>query len=77
MTDFRFVVLLVSEVKERGHARRRLKHDIAAVAAVPAIRPAAGHELFAPKTACAVAASAGCDTDTDFIDKHRRTGLEG
>jgi hypothetical protein len=77
MTDFRFVVLLVSEVKERGHARRRLKHDIAAVAAVPAIRPAAGHELFAPKTACTVAASAGCDTDTDFIDKHRRTGLVG
>jgi hypothetical protein len=73
MTDFRFVVLLVPEVKERGHARRSFKHDTAAVAAVPAIRPATGHELFAPKTACAVAASTGCDMDTDFIDKHRCT----
>jgi hypothetical protein len=72
-TDFCFVVFLVSEVKERGHARRRFKHDIAAMAAVPAVRPAARHELFAPKTACAVAPSACCDTDTDFIDKHRRT----
>ena len=72
-TDFCFVMFLVPEVEERGHARRRFKYDIAAVAAISAIRPAARHELFAPKTACAVAPSAGCDTDTDFIDEHRHT----
>jgi hypothetical protein len=72
-TDFCFVVFLIPEVEERGHARRRFKHDIAAVAAVATVRPAARHELFAPKTACAVAAAAGFDMDTDFIDKHRRT----
>ena len=71
--DFCFVVFLVPEVEERSHARRRFKHDIATVAAVTAVGPAAGHELFAPKTACAIAASAGFDMDTDFIDKHRRT----
>jgi hypothetical protein len=68
-------VFLVPEVEERGHARRRFKHDIAAVATVATVWPAARHEFFAPKTACAVAAAAGCDTDTDFIDKHRRTVL--
>jgi hypothetical protein len=50
-TDFCFVVFLVPEVEERGHARRCFKHDITAVASVAAVRPAAGHELFASKTA--------------------------
>jgi hypothetical protein len=72
-TDFRFVVFLVAEVEERRHARRRFKHDIAAVAAIATVRSAARHEFFASKTACAVAAVAGFDMDTDFIDKHRRT----
>jgi hypothetical protein len=72
-TDFCFVMFLVPEVEERGHTRRRFKHDITAVAAVATVRPAARHEFFAPKTACAVAAAAGFDMDTDFIDKHRRT----
>ena len=72
-TDFRFVVFLVPEVEERGHARRRFKYDIAAVAAVATVRSAARHEFFASKTAGAVAAAAGFDMDTDFIDKHRRT----
>jgi hypothetical protein len=72
-TDFRFVVFLVAEVEERGHARRCFKDDIAAVAAIATIRPAARHEFFAPKTARAVAAAAGSDLNTDFVDKHRRT----
>jgi hypothetical protein len=72
-TGFGFVVSLVPEVEERGHARRRFKHDTAAVAAIATVRPAAWHEFFAPKTACAVATAAGFDMDTDFIDKHRRT----
>jgi len=54
----------------RGDA---FKYDTSAVAAVATVRPAARHELFAPKAACAVAAAAGFDMDTDFIDKHRRT----
>ena len=70
-----FVVLLIPEVEECGHARRRFKYDIAAVAAIAPVRPAARHEFLAPKAACAVAAAAGCDTDTDFIDKHRSTVL--
>ena len=70
---FCFVVFLVTEVEERGHARRRFKYDIAAVAAVATVRPAARDEFFAPKAACTVAAAAGFDMDTDFIDKHRRT----
>jgi hypothetical protein len=72
-TDFCFIVFLVAEVEERGHARRRFKHDIAAVPAVATVRPATRHEFFATKTAGAVAAAAGFDMDTDFIDKHRRT----
>jgi hypothetical protein len=69
-TDFCFVVFLVPEVEERGHARRRFKHNTAAVAAIATVRSAARHEFFASKTACAVAAAAGFDMDTDFIDKH-------
>jgi hypothetical protein len=72
-TDFRLVVFLVAEVEERGHARRCFKYDIAAVAAIAAVRSATRYELFASKTARAVAAAAGCDMDTDFIDKHRCT----
>ena len=72
-TDFCFIVFLVPEVEERGHARRRFKHDVASVAAIATVRPTARHEFFTPKTAGAVAAAAGCDMDTDFIDKHRRT----
>jgi hypothetical protein len=72
-TDFCFIVFLVPEVEERSHARRCFKYDIAAVASVATVRPAARHEFFSPKTACAVAAAAGCDMDTNFIDKHRRT----
>ena len=68
-----FVVVLVPEVEERGHARRHFKHDIAAVAAVATVRPTARHEFFASKAACAVAAAAGFDMDTNFIDKHRQT----
>jgi hypothetical protein len=72
-TDFCFIVFLIPEVEKRGHARRRFKHDIAAVSAVAAVRPSARDEFFAPKTACAVAAASGFDMDTDFIDKHRYT----
>ena len=72
-TDFRFVVFLVAEVEERRHARRRFKHDIAAVAAIATVRSATRDEFFASKTACAVSAASGFDMDTDFIDKHRRT----
>ena len=50
-TDFCFVVFLVSEVEERGHARRRFKYNIAAVPAIATVRPATRHEFFAPKTA--------------------------
>jgi hypothetical protein len=50
-TDFCFIVFLVSEVEERGHARRCFKHDMTAVATVATVWPAARHEFFAPKTA--------------------------
>jgi hypothetical protein len=66
-------VFLVPEVEERGHARRRFKYDVAAVAAVATVRPAARHEFFAPKAARAITTAAGCDMDADFIDKHRCT----
>jgi hypothetical protein len=72
-TDFCFVVFLVPEVEERGHARRGLKHNIATMAAIAAVRPAARDELFAPKTAGSVTAVSGFDMDTDFIDKHQGT----
>jgi hypothetical protein len=70
---FSFVVFLVPEVEERGHARRRFEYDIAAVTAVATVRPASRHKFFPTKAACAVTASAGFNMDTDFIDKHRRT----
>jgi hypothetical protein len=49
--DFCFIVFLVPEVEERGHARRRFKYDIATMATVATVGSAARHEFFAPKTA--------------------------
>ena len=75
LLDLRYQKHYEAEVGRQGGAANcsgRSGKDVV-VAAVATIRPAARHELFAPKTACAVAAAAGVDTDTDFIDKHRRT----
>ena len=47
--------------------------DIAAVAAVASIRPAAGHEFFAAKTLAPAAAAPGDDPNDGMVDKHQRT----
>ena len=49
------------------------KDDLAAVAAVAAVRSAAGDEHLTPETADAVAAPTGFDRDLNFVDKHFRT----
>lgn len=50
-------------------ARIGAQDDAAAVAAVAAVRPAAGYEFFTPERHAAVPALAGLDADYSFIHK--------
>ena len=59
-----------TEVDEGVVAEGRGHEDVAAVAAVAAGGTAAGNELFAPEGHAAVAAVAGLDANSCFIDEH-------
>ena len=61
--------LRVGEVEERREAGVDAQHDVAAVAAVAAARPAARHVLLAPEAGAAVAAVAGLDADAHLVDE--------
>jgi hypothetical protein len=67
----------VPTVRERRQAIDSLaghQHHASAVAAIAAIRPAAGDVLLAPEADAAVAPPAGLDEYLDAIDEHGRFG---
>jgi len=71
------VLGVVSEVDE-GVVALRGDHDhVAAAAAVAARWAAAGHELFAAEGHAAVAAVAGLDANSCFIDEHGEPVVSG
>ena len=61
---------VVTEVDEGIVPLRGDHDDIAATSAVAARRTAAGDKLFAPEGHAAVAAVAGFDANSCFIDEH-------
>ena len=65
----RLEVLLVAVVDQRVEAGDRLDHDVAALAAVAAVRAAELDEFLAPERHAAVAARAGRDIDLGFIEE--------
>jgi hypothetical protein len=67
---FGLVLGVEAEVDEGVVAERRGHEDVAAVAAVAAGGATAGDELFAPEGHAAIAAVAGLDSDSCFINKH-------
>ena len=64
-----------AEVDEGVVGEGGLHEDVAAVAAVAAGWAAAGDELFAAEGHAAIAAVAGLDADSRFIDKHASTSV--
>ena len=62
-------VLLVAVVDQRVEAVDRLDHDVAALAAVAAVRPAELDEFLAPERHAAVAAVAGADIDLGLVEE--------
>ena len=72
----RRVFSLVTEVSQRAEVGIRLKDDIAASAAVAAVRSSCRDVLFAVKRYRAVAAVAGFDLNVRFIDKHFITSFD-
>ena len=65
------LVLGVEAEVDQGVVGERGGHeDVAAVAAVAAGGTAAGDELFAPEGHAAIAAVAGLDANSGFIDEH-------
>ena len=65
-----FVLGVEAEVDEGVVAEGGGHEDVAAVAAVAARGAAAGDELFAAEGHAAVAAVAGLDPDSCFINEH-------
>ena len=53
------------------------QHDVAAAAAVAAVRPALGHVRLAPEREAAVAARAGADLDARAVVEHPAIVAEG
>src|SRR5438309_6854367 len=62
-------MLRVAEVDQRIETGHRLEHDIAALAAVAAVRPAELDELLAAETDGAGAARAGADEDLGLVEE--------
>ena len=62
-------VLGVAEIDERIEAGHRDHHDIAALAAVAAVRPAVLDELLPPETDGAGATGTGLEIDLGLIEK--------
>jgi hypothetical protein len=65
----RLEVLLVAVVDQRVEAVDGLDHDVAAFAAVTAVRAAELDELLAPERHAAVAARAGLDIDLGLVEE--------
>ncbi len=68
-------MLLVAEIDQRVQPVDRLGPDIAALAAVAAVRPAELDVLLAAKRHRAVAARAGPDVDLGEIEKFHGAGF--
>ncbi len=71
-----FVLGVEAEVDEGVVAEGGGHEDVAAVAAVAAGGTAAGDELFAAEGHAAVAAVAGLDADSCFVDKHAGSSVQ-
>src|SRR5690606_14942015 len=65
---------LVAEVHEGVEVLVGQQPDVAALAAVAAVRAAEGDELLAPETDAAVPAVAGDDGDFGFVDEFHKGG---
>jgi hypothetical protein len=65
----RSVLLLIAQIEQRRELRIRDGHDIAPMAAIAAIRPAAWHKLLAAKAYTPTPAIAGDYADLYFIDE--------
>ena len=63
------ILALIAEVHQRAEVIIHHKDDVAALAAVAAVRAACGHELFTMEADRAVAALAGMEPDGGDIDK--------
>ena len=67
---------LMAKINQRAEARVRQQIDIAAIAAIAAVRPAFGDEFFPPETQAAVAALARLNPDGRLVNKlHGRPPL--
>ena len=62
-------MLGVAEVDQRVQPGDRLEHDVAALAAIAAVRAAIFDELFAPEADGAGAARAGADEDLGLVEE--------
>ena len=63
------VLALITEVHQSGEVVVHDEDDVAAPAAVAAVRAASGHELLTMEAHCAVAALAGMEPDGGDVDK--------
>src|SRR6185437_1370536 len=70
LTAFGLVLGVEAKVDEGVVAEGRGHENVAAMAAVAAGGASAGNELFAAEGHAAIAAVAGLDSDSCFIDKH-------
>ena len=68
---------MVAEVRQRVQPLPRDQVDVAAVAAVAAVRPAERDELLAAKADHAAAAVAGLHLDRGFVDELHEEGARG
>ena len=66
-------LLVVAEAGEIAPLRVRDEHDVPAVAAVPAVGPALGHELLPAEVNAAVSAAAGDHGQAGAIVEHAPT----
>ena len=68
------ILALIAEIHQGGQVRVRLEHDVAAAAAIAAVRAASRDELFAVEADRAIAALAGVQPDGCDINKITGTG---
>ena len=64
-------MLLIPIIKQCGKARIRDENDIATIATIATVWPAARHVLFPAKTLAPIPAIAGTAVDFGEIDKHK------
>jgi hypothetical protein len=70
-------VLVVLELDETGEIGSHLEHDIAAPAAVAAVRSSLGSEFFASERERPIAAISGFDMNASTIDEHGCDSIQG